>query len=777
MKKHTYFVALSLLVLCACVKEMPLKQDAESEEIPSAIVENATPGMLTVAFDDSMLSLIEEELESGSAPTKSPALAALLQDLGAVSLERVFPYAGEYEERTRREGLHRFYNVRFVEDIPVTKAAEGAMNVPGITLAEPARRMRRRAVFNDPYLSRQWHYINTTKEGVDINVEEVWSNYCTGSANVIVSVVDEGVCYTHPDLAANMWDDGSGHHGYNFVKGDYNLSWTSSADTGHGTHVAGTISAVNNNGVGLCGIAGGDSANGVGGVRLMSCQIFAGNDGLPDSGCANAIKWGADHGALISQNSWGDYADTNEDGVVSAQELSYFKSLTISSAMKAGIDYFIKYAGCDNNGNQKADSPMKGGLVIFASGNENIDYDPICAYDPVISVSAFNQNGKKASYSNYGDWVDIAAPGGEGYGSSDSIWSTLPTNVASSGYGGSGWAGTSMACPHVSGVAALLVSYFGGPGFTAGNCREMLLGGAVADYFTGSKKIGPKLDALGAFEFNGANPKAPKFTWTTQLPAQIKAHENATGSFSVLHPDGKSFTVKVEEAPAGFHLSDNGDGKYTIAVTGPESQSGLHNVVISATDSDAASTTLSFTYTVLENHAPEVSTSFIKHILVRMNEVYSLNLDNVFSDPDGESLSYVLEDSGNSDAFEGMISSFNFFFKGLKSGTIPVRLSASDLLGAKTTMNLEFIVKDPNNPVDVYPTSTSDNLTVRTDTSELVKVKATVLSASGAEVLRTEFLSSVYRPYTLSVKALAPGRYVLVTEYGQVRQRSTFMKI
>lgn len=164
--------------------------------------------------------------------------------------------------------------------------------------------------FNDEYLKYQWHYKNTGDKsfsatavaGADIDVFPVWEKLTTGDRDIIVAVVDEGVCYSHEDLAANMWtndkeipgngidDDGNGYiddvHGYNFVD-DGDISWTKSGDTGHGTFCAGTIAAVNNNGKGVSGIAGG-SGNGDG-CRIMSCQIFSGNESHPYAHYPGAI--------------------------------------------------------------------------------------------------------------------------------------------------------------------------------------------------------------------------------------------------------------------------------------------------------------------------------------------------------------------------------------------------------------------------------------------------------------------------------------------------------
>lgn len=176
----------------------------------------------------------------------------------------------------------------------------------------------------------------------------------------------------------------------------------------------------------------------------MSCQIFAGK--LSGSSGA-AIKYGADNGAVISQNSWG---------------YTYPGVSRIPASDKAAIDYFIKYAGCDELGNQLPNSPMKGGIVIFAAGNDDKDYLAYPgAYSAVVSVSAMAPNFKKAWYTNRGAWVSIMAPGGDQYfGQRGQVLSTLPGNKY--GY----MQGTSMACPHVSGIAALALSRYGGKGFT-----------------------------------------------------------------------------------------------------------------------------------------------------------------------------------------------------------------------------------------------------------------------------------------------------------------------
>lgn len=139
-------------------------------------------------------------------------------------------------------------------------------------------------------------------------------------------------------------------YGWNFVDNSATI-----VPHSHGTHVAGTVAAVNNNGKGVCGVAGGSGPWGWG--TFVSCQIFKPNPSNPEKDLGSsllpaAIKYGADNGAVISQNSWGfQYPDRNHT--------------SMDGATRAAIDYFINYAGIDENGNQVG--PMKGGIVIFAA--------------------------------------------------------------------------------------------------------------------------------------------------------------------------------------------------------------------------------------------------------------------------------------------------------------------------------------------------------------------------------------------------------------------------
>ena len=415
-------VVLATAFLAACTPEELLQEElleTPSGEYTASLFEK---GHVRIYVDPATAERIEL---TGTPEALITTKAAAV--LGQVRMERTFPYAGKFEKRTREAGLDRWYEVWFDEGAPLTKAGFSLEQIPGILEVE-YRPITRKAYdetvtyldaapaaapagfpFDDPSFDKQWDMYNdgaaSGKEaGCDINVVPVWKQYTTGKSDVIVCVVDGGIDCEHEDLAANLWCDPNrpSIHGYNFMDGGATI-----VASQHGTHVAGTVAAVNNNGTGVCGIAGGDFANGVPGVRLMSAQIF--KDGEEGGGNgARAIKWGADHGAVISQNSWG------------YEEIDY-----VPNSDRMAIDYFNTYAGMDENGYQVG--PMAGGLVVFAAGNENTDFGAPAYYEGALAVGSVGADFFRAYYSCYGDWVDVAAPGGD-YQKGYQIYSTLPGN-------------------------------------------------------------------------------------------------------------------------------------------------------------------------------------------------------------------------------------------------------------------------------------------------------------------------------------------------------------
>lgn len=465
---------------------------------------NAAPGSIIAKFDDDAIPYIEEAASrgvttrsaSGSARSGIESLDEVLEEINAVSISRVFPVSERYEANTRKAGLHRWYILRFNEEQDLDEAAEKLASVAEITTVQFNSRLKQsftgeaipftedvapiptkaivRPDFNDPQLLWQWHYINnadqavsqTSRAGADINVAEAWK-LTGGDSRVIVAVVDEGVKYTHPDLAANMWTNpepsaeygGQDIHGWNFVDNGP-VTWDKkgtdrygqeTSDSGHGTHVAGTVAAVNNNGLGVAGVAGG-TGNGDG-VRIMSCQVFSAGLGTTDEAVCNAIKYAADHGAAIIQCSYG-----NENTSITS-ERDY---RAISPLEREALDYFMAPASDETGGNTSGVFSDGGGIAIFAAGNEGLSHSNFPGgYSDCISVTAIGPDGLPAYYTCYGPGCNIAAPGGETAGHSGGekagILSTLVSEVSDADYGY--MQGTSMACPHVSGIAALGLSY------------------------------------------------------------------------------------------------------------------------------------------------------------------------------------------------------------------------------------------------------------------------------------------------------------------------------
>lgn len=464
-------VFLIVILAVACQKDRRLYVQQE-EDGHSDIPGNIIPDILNIKISEDLA----DQIVHGADPRD------FFEDPGIVSISRLFPYDSLFEDRQRAAGLHRWYTIKYNGTTSTTKAAQLLKSTDGVEIVEQLPIAEPASVnvpFNDPSAKLyQWHLINDGslrsgfKNGADINVVPVWNKFTAGNSNVIVAVIDSGVQWDHPDLNGVVLPPGENGSKSFYTKNTLTPYDYTPAD--HATHVAGIIGAINNNGIGVCGIAGGN--DGTGGVRILDCQAIG-----ESAYTSSAVVWATNHGAVIANNSWSLVYDS-EDAV---------PLNTLSSYVDA-INYFIDNAGLDSQGNQTG--PMRGGVAFFSAGNKGWSRSQPAMYERVIAVGATGPAFDKASYSNYGDWVDICAPGGNSTPFNNDIAKIYSTKAGGT-YGFS--QGTSMSCPVVTGVAALLVSHFGGPGFTNEDLKELLLGGAKYDLVSGN--IGPFIDAYESF--------------------------------------------------------------------------------------------------------------------------------------------------------------------------------------------------------------------------------------------------------------------------------------
>jgi subtilisin family serine protease len=297
-------------------------------------------------------------------------------------------------------------------------------NQPDVLYAEPNYRLQitQRATIapvipDDFDFAQLWSLENVGQgdgtPGADIHAPAAWA-YATGARQVVVAIIDTGIDYYHPDLADNIWtnpkevagngvdDDGNGYvddlHGYDFVSDDGDPM----DDQSHGSHVSGIIGAVGNNGIGITGVCWQ--------VSLMALKAFDDQGNGDIDTAIEAIHYAIANGARIINASWG------------STDKSQALADAINEAYAAGV------------------------LFVAAAGNNNSEtpFYP-AAYSHVISVAATDSHDHRARFSDFGSYVAVAAPG-------ENIFSTIPDNSYQF------YSGTSMAAPHVAGVAALVLA-------------------------------------------------------------------------------------------------------------------------------------------------------------------------------------------------------------------------------------------------------------------------------------------------------------------------------
>ncbi len=369
--------------------------------------------------------------------------------------------------------------VELADGVAVEQALSAYRKHPSVLYAEPNYHVQIAAVPQDPGFGQLWGLDNNGQNGgtldADIDAPEAWTAFPTAAATAhegetVVAVIDTGVDYTHPDLAANMWsnpaetpgngidDDENGFiddvYGADFL----NLDGDPMDDNGHGTHVAGTIAAIHDNGQGVAGA----SPN----AKIMALKFLGKYGSGPTASAVAALDYAVAHGAKISNNSWGGggFSQSLSDAIARAE--------------------------------------AAGHLVVAAAGNSNVTTDISPSYpaafdfDNIIAVAATDHNDAKAGFSNFGKrTVDLGAPGVD-------ILSTLPGNT----YGV--YSGTSMAAPHVTGVAALAWSR--APDASPADIKAAILHGAdpVAS-MAGITQSGRRLNAYNtlAIDPTGIGPR------------------------------------------------------------------------------------------------------------------------------------------------------------------------------------------------------------------------------------------------------------------------------
>lgn len=378
-----------------------------------------------------------------------------------------------------------------------------------VEYAEPDFLVQTAAVIpNDPGFVNQWGLFSSTD--ADINGPEAWS-VSVGDPGVVVAIIDTGVQWNHPDLAANIFvnavesngtagidDDGNGYvddiHGWDFYAGDSDPM----DEHGHGTHVAGIVGAVGNNGMGVAGTQWR--------ARILPLRFIGPNGGYV-SDAIEAVEYAVAMGARISNNSWGS---------------SSYSTALESAISKAGGKGHLFVAAAGNNGQNADTSPF---------------YPACYPLDSIVSVAAVGQTLLRASFSNYGaQSVDLGAPG-------VSIYST----VRGSTYGS--MSGTSMASPHVAGVAALVLATM--PEANVATIRDRLF--ATVRPLTSLQGItvtGGMVDAAAAVAgVGGTAPAAPgNLTIVTVTSASVSLDWtdnalNESGFYLERSGDGISFST------------------------------------------------------------------------------------------------------------------------------------------------------------------------------------------------------------------------------------------
>lgn len=394
-------------------------------------------------------------------------------------------------KRYKSVPVHR---IRQPKGMSLKEAIKAYKSIPGVRFAEPnyivsipkpvkeKTKINNSTSANDPDFALLWGLHNSGQNGgtvdADIDAPEAW-DITTGSPDVIVAIIDTGVDYNHPDLAANMWtntaelngspgvdDDNNGFvddiHGYDFVNDDGDPM----DDQYHGTHVAGTIGAVGNNSYGVTGVAWN--------VKIMALKFLDSGGSGYTSAAIDCVEYATLMGAHLTSNSWGGGGF----------------SQALKDAIEANATLFVAAAGNDS------------------SDNDSYPHYPSSYESPnILSVMSTDNKDLLSSFSNYGRTsVDVAAPG-------TGIYSTAPGNSYKT------LSGTSMATPHVAGLAALLLADNPALNTEELKLRIMLSGDAKAS-LSGRSLMSNRINAYNALTYT---PSTGSLKVTISPPEAVAA--------------------------------------------------------------------------------------------------------------------------------------------------------------------------------------------------------------------------------------------------------------
>ena len=571
---------IAACVMTGCISEQfDSNADIAIESTSTKIVNtpvDAVEGELLVCFNAETSANIRE----GKA---AEFMSSNTVDLK--SIEPIFRVTENNAKYMRKYQLDRWYKVKFegtglsqaaselaqfgeISRVQYNKHVQHGSDTKATTWTAGENAGTNELPFNDPMLKDQWHYINTGDKtvstaavaGADIAIKDVWGKLnVKGSSDIIVAIIDGPVKYDHVDLEGNMWvnkaekngnpgvdDDNNGYaddvYGWNCDRDTCEITYKVKGESGHGTHVAGIVGAVNGNNEGVCGVAGGTGNND--GVRLMSCQIFTAGTSSNINSAAIAFVYAADNGAHIAQCSFGYQNSTY------TSDMEYFKNYSLEYF---SIQYFLdKDRFKEMETKMGRTSPIDGPLVIFASGNDGLDRSSYPgAMMECICVTGIGPDGYPAYYTNFGPGCNIAAPGGDYYlntaNGRSQILSTYISEVNGEDYIYMG--GTSMACPHVSGVAALGIEYAAKLGKTFK--REDF----VSRLLTSVNDLDSKLNS--GYKFMGYDPNTG--SEVTPRPYSTYQYNMGTGLL-----DAWKFMMSLEGTPC-LSVKMDEEGYYDLA--------------------------------------------------------------------------------------------------------------------------------------------------------------------------------------------------------------------